>query len=152
MGGAIGLWAAAEWRRRWPALIGIAVLVAIAGGAATALAAGAHRADTAYDRFREVTGEPNLAAQVNLGGAQPTSADIAADRFGGHVEAVDELAALDGVQSVEVESWWAIALFPEMDPEGRVTAFATGTFATAGEPRRPIVIDGRLPGIDDPAP
>ena len=37
MGGAIGLWVAAEWRRRWPALIGLAVLVALAGGAATAL-------------------------------------------------------------------------------------------------------------------
>ena len=44
---------------------------------------------------------------------------MAADHFGAHVEAVDELAALDGVESVEVESWWAIALYPEMDPEGR---------------------------------
>ena len=48
MNSAIGLWVAAEWRRRWPALLGIAVLVALAGGAATALAAGARRADTAY--------------------------------------------------------------------------------------------------------
>ncbi len=134
MGGAIGLWVGAEWRRRWPALVGIAVLVAIAGGAATALAAGARRADTAYARFREATGEPNLTAQLDLGGAKPTERRLAAERFGAHVEALDDLAAVEGVESVAVESWWAIALDPEMDAPGVVTAFATGTFATAGEP------------------
>ena len=41
MGGGIGLWVAAEWRRRWLALVGVALLVALAGGVATALAAGA---------------------------------------------------------------------------------------------------------------
>ena len=53
-------------------------------------------------------------------------------------------------ESVEVESWWAIALYPEMDAPGVVTAFATGTFARAGEPATPIVIDGQLPDVDDP--
>ena len=33
---------------------------------------------------------------------------------------------IDGVESVEVESWWAIALYPEMDAPGLVTAFAIG--------------------------
>ncbi len=149
MNSAVVLWVAAGWRRRWPALVGIAVLVALAGGAATALAAGARRADSAYGRFLDSTGVPNLTAQVVLGGTKPTSADVAADRFGAHVEAIDELAALDGVESVAVESWWAIAMYPEFDAPGVVTAFATGTFATAGAPATPIVIAGELPGVDE---
>jgi hypothetical protein len=31
----MGIWAPTEWRRRWPARIALAVLVAIAGGVAT---------------------------------------------------------------------------------------------------------------------
>ena len=139
MGGAVGLWVAAEWRRRWPALLGVALLVALAGGAATALAAGARRADTAYLRFREATGEPNLTAQIDLSGIETA---------GAHVGAIDELAAIDGVESVEVESWWAIELHQE-DPDV-VVPFATGTFATAGEAGEPIVLDGVLPDSDDP--
>ena len=149
MNSAVGLWVAAEWRRRWPALLGIAMLVALAGGAATALAAGARRADSAYGRFLDSTGAPNLTAQVVLGGTKPTSADVAADRFGAHVEAIDELAAVDGVESVAVESWWAISMYPELDAPGVVTAFATGTFATAGAPATPFVIAGELPGVDE---
>ena len=140
MNSAVGLWVAAEWRRRWPALLGIAVLVALAGGVATALAAGARRADTAYLRFREATGEPNLAAHIDLDGIETA---------GVHVEAIDELAVIDGVEAVEVESWWAIELWPEEAPDV-VVAFATGTFATAGEVGEPIVLDGVLPDVDDP--
>ena len=115
------------------------LLVALAGGAATALAAGARRADTAYTRFREATGEPNLTAHIDLSGIETA---------GAHVEAIDELAAIDGVESVEVESWWAIELHQE-DPDV-VVPFATGTFATAGEVGEPIVLDGALPDSDDP--
>jgi hypothetical protein len=137
--GAVGLWVAAELRRRWLAVLGVAVLVALAGGVSTALAAGARRADTAYDRFREATGEPNLTAHIDLNGLATA---------GAHVGAIDELAAIDGVESVEVESWWAIELHRE-DPDV-VVPFATGTFATAGEAGTPIVIDGVLPDADDP--
>ncbi len=143
------LWVAAEWRRRWTALLGVAVLVALAGGVATALAAGARRADTAYMRFGEATGEPNLMAGVDLGGAKPTSAEETAELFSAHVEALDELTAIDGVESIEVETWWAISLYPELDPPGVVTAFAIGTFAWGGAPASPVVIDGHLPDLDD---
>jgi ABC-type lipoprotein release transport system permease subunit len=150
MNQAVGLWVAAELRRRWPALVGIAVLVALAGGVTTALAAGARRADTAYERFREATGEPNLVAQLELGAIEADDEQSMARRSA-HLDALDELAAVDGVESVEVESWWAIALYPEMDAPGTVTAFATGTFARAGELATPIVIDGVLPDADDPS-
>src|SRR4051794_40853807 len=105
MGGAARLWVAAQWRRRWSALAGLALLVALAGGGVPALAAGARRADSAYERFRAATGQPNLVAQVRLGGTKPTSNAEAATRFGAHVAALGKLAAIDGVDSVEVESW-----------------------------------------------
>ena len=150
MGGAVGLWVAAEWRRRWPALIGVAVLVALAGGAATALAAGARRADTAYTRFGEATGEPNLMAGVDLGGAKPTSAEETAELFSAHVEAVDELAAIDGVESVEVETWWAIALYPGARSPRRGHGVRHRDVRDGRRaPASPIVIDGHLPGLDD---
>ena len=151
MGGAVGLWVAAEWRRRWPALIGLAVLVALAGGAATALAAGARRADTAYTRFRDATGEPNLVAQVDprRGRAdrgrhrrrplrRPRRGDRRARRAGGrrvgrgrvvvgdrHVPGGGPRRAGHGVRHRHVR-------------HGRRAA------AT------PIVVDGHLPGVDDP--
>ena len=148
--GWLAVWAPTEWRRRWPALIGLAVLVAVAGGVATALVAGARRADSSFDRFLDVTGAPNLVAQVALGQEKPGQDEDLSERFSAHVDAMDELAALPGVESVRVESWWAISLFPEFDPPGVVTAFAIGTFATAGEQRAPLVVDGELPGLDDP--
>ena len=92
---------------------------------------------------------PTWPPRSNLGGAKPTSADVAADRFGAHVEAIDELAALDGVESVAVESWWAIALYPEMDPRGRGHGVRHGNVRDGGSPaaRSSSTVD--LPGVDD---
>ena len=69
--GWLAVWAPTEWRRRWPALLALAVLVAVAGGVATALVAGARRADSSFDRLLAVTGAPNLIAQVALGQEKP---------------------------------------------------------------------------------
>ncbi len=43
--------ARADWRAHWRSWLTLALLVALAGGAALALAAGARRTDTAYPRF-----------------------------------------------------------------------------------------------------
>jgi hypothetical protein len=40
-----------EWRSRWRAWLGLAVLIGLAGGATAAAVAGARRAETAYPRF-----------------------------------------------------------------------------------------------------
>ena len=89
---AVGLWTAAEWRRRWPMLVALAVMVAVAGGVATALAAGARRADTAFARFEVATGAPNLLA------AMPLSPDLLTG--GVPAEVIDDLAGIDGVEGV----------------------------------------------------
>ena len=57
---AVRFWVAREWRQRWLALVALAVLVALAGGVATALWAGGPAADTAFERFQLATGSPNL--------------------------------------------------------------------------------------------
>ena len=75
------LWVRAEWRRRGAALLALALLVALAGGVATALYAGARRADTAFARFREVTAPYNLVASLRLGEEKP-SADELSERRG----------------------------------------------------------------------
>jgi len=49
--GAVAIHARAEWRARWGSWIGLALIVALAGGAVLALSAGARRTDTAYPRF-----------------------------------------------------------------------------------------------------
>lgn len=51
--GAVWMRSRAEWRARWRAIVGLALIVGVAGGAATAAAAGARRTATAYERFVE---------------------------------------------------------------------------------------------------
>ena len=148
--GGISLWVRAEWRRRWAVLVALAVLVAIAGGVATALYAGAKRADTALVRFREQTAPYNLEAWVNLGAEKPASVAELEELLEAQRAAVAEVGGLDGVESVRVESWWGISAFPEYDEPGTVSAFATGTSATYGSRHTPIVLDGALPLPDDP--
>ncbi|MGI9031984.1 MAG: hypothetical protein ACR2HP_18675 [Ilumatobacteraceae bacterium] len=142
MGGALGMWARAEWHRRWPGLVALAVLVAMAGGVATALAAGAGRADSAFDRFQDATNSPNLTGNLDLSTIEQLGES--------HVEALDDLAAIDGMEGVLAESWWAIAVYPELDPPGVVTAFAIAPFARRGTIDEAIVIDGDLAGAAEP--
>ena len=148
--GGISLWVRAEWRRRWPVLVALAVLVAVVGGVATALYAGARRADTALVRFREQTAPYNLEASVEFGAEKPSSVAELEALLEAQRAAVAEIAGLDGVESVRVESWWGISAFPEYDEPGTVSAFATGTSATYGSRHTPIVLDGALPSADDP--
>jgi ABC-type lipoprotein release transport system permease subunit len=147
--GGLSLWVRAEWRRRWAALLALALLVAVAGGVATALYAGSHRADTAFARFRQATSPYNLVASLRLGDEKPTSAAELEQRLAALRRAVADVADLDGVESVSVESWWAIRVYPELDDPGAIVPFAVGTASTYGMRYSPVVIDGALPSLDD---
>jgi ABC-type lipoprotein release transport system permease subunit len=148
--GGLSLWVAAELRRRWTSLVVLAVLVAIAGGVATALVAGAHRADTALARFRAATGPYNLIAEMSLGAEKPASAEELAGRLDEQAAAVTELSVVPGVESVSVESWWGIRTLPDFDAPSTVSAFAVGISAAHGQRYVPVVIEGAWPADDDP--
>ena len=144
--GAIRLWVPTEWRRRWVALLALAVLVALAGSVATALWAGARRADTAYERFQDATGSPNLTAQLRLSGDFPT---LAQDDFTSPGDSVTEVAAVPGVERVSTEAWWAAQLESEISNE-HPEAFLTGIYTSAGPRSRERVVAGHYPAADEP--
>jgi ABC-type lipoprotein release transport system permease subunit len=148
--GGLSLWVRAEWRHRRGALVALALLVAVAGGVATALVAGAQRADTALARFHERTGPYNLVAEMSLGEQKPTSDEELDELIQRQAAAYDSLAKVPGVESVSVESWWGIRILPEYDPPGTVGAFAIGTFSQRGDRYHPLVVEGAWPDADDP--
>ena len=137
-------WVVREWRQRWPALVSLAVLVTLAGGVATALWAGARRADTAFDRFQVATGSPNLTAQLRL---SADFADFDPEVFDGAGRAVTDIARVPGVERASSEAWWAAAPESEISADAP-EAFLTGAYTTVGTPERFDVIAGRLPGPD----
>ena len=57
----------AELRARWPALLAVALLVGLAGGAALAALAGARRTDTAFDRLVKKTATADLLVNPDNG-------------------------------------------------------------------------------------
>jgi ABC-type lipoprotein release transport system permease subunit len=135
-----------EWRQRWPALVALAVLVAFAGGVATALWAGARRADTAYERFQLATGAANLTAQLRLtAGLSALDPEV----FTGAGRAVTDVAAVPGVERASSDAWWAATPESEIVNEAPV-AFLTGIYTSIGTPNPFDVIAGTLPGPDEP--
>src|SRR5262245_8181423 len=64
------LWARSDLRRRWPAVLALALLVALAAGSALAFVAGGRRAGSAVDRYQDATDAPEI--QI-FTGAEPSS-------------------------------------------------------------------------------
>lgn len=137
--GGLWLWVRSRWRTRWRALLGIVLVVAIAGGITLAAVAGARRADTAFDRFLATIRAPiSLTANAN---GLVTAGGGFSDEF------VREVAALPGVRGVMPGTWLGVALQSDGEP---LYFFSMGLGTTSGDdppaaasPRR-----GRLP---DPA-
>src|SRR5262245_22965973 len=117
--GAVRYWVAREWRQRWLALVALALLVTLAGGVATALWAGARRADTAFGRFQLAIGSPNLTAQLRL---SSDFADFDPKVFTGAGQAVADIAEVPGVERASSEAWWAA------EPERAIEADAPEAF------------------------
>jgi hypothetical protein len=128
--GAVWLWAAADVRRRWPALLLLAVLVALPVGAVLALVAGSRRADSSVDRFAEAT---ELADVVMFMEDDPAAI-------------LEELAADARVRSVQ-QSLSVVAV-PEPVPWGQFGFSLIGVDGSSpGGLGPPMLLDGRLPRV-----
>jgi hypothetical protein len=87
----------ADFRQRWRALVGLALLLGLAGGVVLTAASGARRTDTAYPRLLQWAN----AAQVNV--AAPGATGFAADFYAA-------LARLPQVASMSTEILYQVAL------------------------------------------
>ena len=66
-------------------------------------------------------------AELEFNEIVPDSEEDLSERLSAHLGAIDELATLPGVESVRVESWWAIAVDPEsVDPESNEPGSVVG--------------------------
>jgi hypothetical protein len=122
------------------ALVGLAVLVAFAGGVTLGVATGARRAATAVDRWKSAANWQELEVELAL----PDEADLGEVQLPSAESLADEIAAVPGVRGVNVFSW--IGATP--DPDGFFFAAAQGAERGAA-PGNPVV-RGRLPDPADP--
>src|SRR5258708_8825230 len=91
--GPVVLFARTELRRRWLSLLGLTVLIALAGAFVLTAATGARRVATAWQRFGAATRTPNLIANVPV-----DQLDALAT----------ELRAQPGVEGVTAVAWMPI--------------------------------------------
>jgi len=128
MGGA-WLWARADIVRRWPALVMLAVLIALPVGVGLALASGARRAGEAIDRFVDSTG---LSAVVAFVGEEPSA------------ELLDALAADERISSIERTT--TAVIIPDPVPPGALGFGLIGmSDGSPGGLNRPMLLAGRYP-------
>lgn len=122
----------AEWRGRWRALIGMALLVALAAAMVTATTAGARRGAGAVNRLLEVTEPATLAMLLNQG-----EFDWDVVRSMPQVESVSAFAvsgfAVEGIGNTSDVDPTEIGGFPFVDSEIWDTI------------ERPVVLEGRIP-------
>jgi hypothetical protein len=133
---AIWLWARTDWRNRWGSLVGLALLIAFAGGVAVGVAGGARRAATAVDRWKAETNWHEVEVEVALPD-EASPADL--DRLPSTAEVADEVAAVRGVHGVQVVSWIGATL----DEDGFFFAAALGD--DRGDAPTQQIVRGRLP-------
>jgi len=123
----------AELRARWPALLAVALLVGLAGGATLAAFAGARRTDSAYDRLVAKSRAWDVLVNPDLGSdSKIQDADIAA------LPQVAEAGRINGV------------FMGPGDPKSFTDFFEFGTvLATDGKVGydfgRPKILHGRMP-------
>lgn len=129
---AVWMWFRVEWRTRWRALVGLALLIAFATAAVTATTAGARRGTTAMDRLMSVTDPATVMVLLNRG-----AYDWDAVRSMPQVESVAAFAvtgfAVEGIDAHPGVDPTSLATFPFVDDQIWTTL------------ERPVVLDGRLP-------
>jgi hypothetical protein len=122
------LYARNELRRSWRSLLGLTLLIALAGAFVLTAATGARRVATAWTRFGDATQSPNLLLAV------------AADELD---EAAHDLRSDPGVAGLTALTWLPIR------PQG-IGNLELGGFAGllpdfGSAVYRPLVVEGRLP-------
>ena len=126
---AVLLLARAEVRRRWPALLVLAVLAALGGTVVTSAAALARRTTTTFDRLADATQPADAQVFVNASPPGP---------------AVRALRALPGVEAA-----WTVDVGVGAVGQEKVYLGVVGADAPPPDGLfRPIVVDGRPPDPD----
>jgi FtsX-like permease family len=133
---AVALLVAHKLRAGWRGWTGLAVIVAVAGGAVLAAAAGASRTDTAYPRFLAQSRASDVL--VSPAGDGTTGYDAAV----GALPGVAASAAVVGINALPVTATGAL------DNGGVVFASLDGRYGRAVDV--PKLLTGRLPGPDAP--
>ncbi|MFY9867214.1 MAG: FtsX-like permease family protein, partial [Trebonia sp.] len=128
----------ADVRRRWRALVSLALLLGLAGGVVLIAAAGARRTDTAYPRLLSWAN----ASEVEVTPGEPDPAYFAA------------LARLPQVAAVETANQYTVALpVPHAEPDPQLEALSSpdGTYGATVD--RVKILGGRMfsPGAADEA-
>ncbi len=122
------LWARSEIRRGWRALLIVAVLIAIVGGAVMATVSGARRAGTAVSRFVEASERASVLLYTDESPDERLIERFVSDSRVDHVETgrLHAIAPVGVVPAEEGATW--------IMPDGAV-----------GAARTPIVVEGRAP-------
>ena len=119
----------ADVRRRWRALVSLALLLGLAGGVVLTAAAGARRTDTAYPRLLSWAN----AAQVEVTPGEPDPAYFAA------------LGRLPQVAAVETVNQYTVALpVPHGMPDVQVQALASPNGAYGASVDRVKIVAGQM--------
>ena len=126
-GGPVVLYARTELRHRWRSLLGLVLLVALAGAFVLTAATGARRVATAWPRFEAATRSPNLLAT------------IPADQL---ESVASELRAQPGVEGVSGLAF--LPMRPREFDDPNAGGFAATTTGFGTDVYRAIVVDGRL--------
>lgn len=122
--GAVWVCARRELRRHWPGHLALTLLVALVGGTVLAVTAGAHRTNTAFDRFLAFS-RPAHAIAVDVGGAPDRHRLVAS------LPQVDEFAVMRDYAVVTP------------DPEAFLPFVASVDGAFGRDLQRTLVIEGR---------
>ena len=126
--GGAWLWARAQWRLRWRALVVLTVLIGLVAGAALTCLAGARRSASAQRRFRHASLARDAGVQL------PGDDDARA--------LVDRILGLPGVLAgTGVDGYPAFIAQGQFDLG--IVAPLDGPFGTVVD--RPRVLDGRMP-------
>ena len=138
-GGPALAWARAEWRRRPLAFLFLTLAVATAAGLVLAVAAGARRTATAYDRLVEASNRYDVSVQDDN--------DVSG---GGESTLLDDLRTFPNVQGADRLGLVFAAVESEGEEPGQLL-IAVGERGIFGrELDRPVVLEGRVPSPTEP--